>query len=98
MNLTGFELRDIKSKPITVSELESLYKLTGSYEELFSKMAKKYKELDLKNHDLSETDIKNLILQEYTFLKRPVIVNGDQIFIGSGKKNLERLYHNLGMK
>ncbi|MGB5242667.1 MAG: ArsC/Spx/MgsR family protein [Lutimonas sp.] len=98
IDLNGFELQDIKSKPITVSELEYLYKLSGSYEELFSKLAKKYKELDLKNHQLSEADIKSFILEEYTFLKRPVIVDGDHIFIGSGKKNLERLYGQLGIE
>jgi arsenate reductase len=98
IKLDGFELQDIKSKPISVTELENLYKLTGSYEELFSKLAKKYKELDLKNHQLSEADIKRFILEEYTFLKRPVIVDGDQIFIGSGKRNVERLYSHLGIK
>ncbi|MFD1315327.1 arsenate reductase family protein [Namhaeicola litoreus] len=98
IDLNGFELQDIKSKPLKVSELEELYKLSGSYDALFSKLAKKYKELDLKNHQISEEEMKNFILEEYTFLKRPVIVNEDKIFIGSGKKNLELLYADLGIK
>ena len=40
---------------------------------------------------MSEKDYRRLILQEDTFLKRPVALIGNQIFIGSEKKNLEAL-------
>ena len=40
---------------------------------------------------LAESDYKALILDEYTFLKRPVVLLNDQIFIGNSKKNLEQL-------
>lgn len=85
----SFILQDIKKEEITVKQLEELYKLSGSYESLFSKRAKLYKERDLKNENLSESDIKQLILEHYTFLSRPVIINGDEIFIGNSKKLIE---------
>lgn len=84
----AFELQDIKEHPIAAEELEQLRPLAGSYEALFSKRARLYKERDLKNKDLSEADYRNLILEHYTFLKRPVIVNEDAIFIGNSKKTV----------
>lgn len=84
-----FDLQDIKEVPVSEKELDELKKLTGTYEALFSKRAKLYKERDLKNKDLSEEDYKDLILEHYTFLKRPVLVNDEQIFIGNSKKEVE---------
>jgi arsenate reductase len=40
---------------------------------------------------LTENDYKNYILEEYTFLKRPTIISGDKIFIGSTKSTIEAL-------
>ncbi len=84
-----FELQDIKNKAISKEQLEQMHELAGSYESLFSKKARLYKERDLKNKSLKETDYKELILEHYTFLKRPVIINGDEIFIGNSKKIVE---------
>ena len=86
---SSFVLQDIKEEQITVSQLEELHKLSGSYESLFSKRAKLYKEMDLKNADIQERDYKQYILEHYTFLKRPVIVADDFIFIGNSKKVVE---------
>lgn len=91
INIDGFELQEIKTNPITVDQLENMRKLSGSYEDLFSRRAKKYKQMDLKNQVLSEKDYRQLILDEYTFLKRPVIIINDKIFIGNSKKNVENL-------
>ena len=84
----SFHVQDIKTEGITEEELDEMYRLSGSFESLFSKRARLYKERDLKNKDLSEADFKKLILEHYTFLKRPVIINRDQIFIGNSKKSV----------
>ncbi|MGB5818580.1 MAG: ArsC/Spx/MgsR family protein [Saonia sp.] len=86
--LEGFLLQDIKTENITGSQLEEMQKLSGSYEALFSKRARLYKERDLSTKNLSEEDYKTLILEHYTFLKRPVIVVGHTIFIGNSKKTI----------
>ena len=78
-----FIKHEIKQKEITVKELEALKELSGSYEALFSKRAKLYKERGLKDENLFEDDFKGFLLEHYTFLKRPVIVNEDEIFIGN---------------
>jgi len=89
LNLEGFEQQDIKTEAITSSQIEEMHKLAGSYEALFSKVARKYRALGLNERQLSEDEIKNYILEEYTFLKRPVFIIDDQIFIGNSKKNVE---------
>lgn len=85
----SFEKQEIKKEPITVKQLEEMAALAGSYEALFSKRAKLYKERDLKNESLTEEDYKRFILEHYTFLKRPVIINEDEIFVGNSKKVVE---------
>ena len=85
-NTENFTLREIKSEPVTAAELEEMHQLAGSYEALFSRKATLYKERGLKDIKLSEKDYKNLILEHYTFLSRPVIVDGQMIFIGNSPK------------
>lgn len=82
-------LREIKQNPITENELETLKSLSGSYESLFSKRAQLYKQRDLKNKQLSEDDYKDLLLEHYTFFKRPVLVLESQLFIGNASKTVE---------
>ncbi len=89
--LDGFELQEIKTQPITVKQIEEMHGLSKSYEALFSRRSKKYVAMDLKNQALTEQDYKQLILDEYTFLKRPVVLIDDTIFIGNTKKNVEAM-------
>lgn len=87
----GFAFQDIRTEKITPAQLEEMKKLAGTYEALFSRRALKYKELGLKNKKLEEKDYRNYILQEDTFLKRPVTIMGDKIFIGNEKKTVAAL-------
>ena len=80
--------RDIKQNPITEEELEEMYQLSGSYEVLFSKKAVLYKSMDLKNKALTEADYKKLILEQYTFLSRPVFVINNGVYIGNSQQNM----------
>jgi arsenate reductase (glutaredoxin) len=83
---SDFEMHEIKSEPITPQELDEMKTLAGSYEALFSRVALKYRSLGLNAMKLTEKDYKKYILQEYTFLKRPVMINGKEIFIGNAPK------------
>jgi arsenate reductase len=82
-----FVFQDIKTEKITKEQLEEMKEKTGSYESLFSRVALKYKTLNPK--PATEAEYKKLILEEYTFLKRPVILYKDKIFVGNTKKNIE---------
>jgi arsenate reductase len=96
VNTDGFERQEIKAHPVNVSQLEEMRQLSGSYEALFNKRAKLYKSMDLKNQPLTEADYRQFILDEYTFLKRPVFIIGDEIFIGNSKKVMEELKEKIG--
>lgn len=87
-NSDKLEFHDIRQNPITASELEEMYQLSGSYEALFSKKAQLYKSLDLKNKNLTEDDYKKYLLEHYTFLSRPVFIIDGKIYIGNSQKNV----------
>ena len=90
LNLSNdFEFQDIKTTKITDVQLQEMTKLSGSYESLFSRRAIKYKTMGLKDKELTENDIKKLFLEEYTFLKRPVILIDDAIFVGNSAKTVD---------
>lgn len=84
-----FELQDIKTEPITASQIDEMAKMSGSYESLFSRRAMKFKSMGLKDKTLTEKDYRQLILDEYTFLKRPVTIIDDQIFVGNAASTVE---------
>ena len=96
LDLTDFEKQDIKENPISKAELKTLKNLAGSYEKLFSRRAKLYKEMGLKDLELSEKDYEHYLLDHYTFLQRPVLVADNQIFIGSSPKTKKELIENFG--
>ena len=96
INLEGFDKHEIKANPVTVSQLEEMYSFSNSYEALFNKRAKKYKAMGLKNEVITENDYRQLILEEYTFLKRPVFLVENDIFIGNSKKEIDRLKEKIG--
>src|SRR5690606_11561047 len=89
-NLNDVELQNIKDQNIDEKTLDFLKEKVGSYEALFSKKAMKYRSMWLNEMNLSEADYKKYMLQEYTFLKRPFIINGDEVFIGNAKNVVEQ--------
>ncbi len=85
----SLEMVDIKQKNINASDLDFAAEILGSYEALFSKRARKYRAMNLHERQLSEEEIKDLILHEYTFLKRPVFILGEKVFAGNSKKTVD---------
>lgn len=82
-------LQDIKQQNIDAETLDWIKVKVGSYEALFSRKAMKYKSMGLNNMDLKESDYRRYMLEEYTFLKRPFMINGDEVFIGNSKAVVE---------
>lgn len=81
-----FELQNVKDKPISEMELDAIKAKVGSYEVLFNRRSKQYRGQGLHEMELTESDYRKYILQEYTLLKRPIILIGDEIFVGNSKK------------
>lgn len=80
------DLQNIKEENIDAKTLDFLKEKVGSYEALFSKKAMKYRALGLDKKKLTEEDYRKYLLEEYTFLKRPFIINGEEVFIGNSKQ------------
>jgi arsenate reductase-like glutaredoxin family protein len=95
LNLDGLELINLKNESILKEDLEFASKVMGSYEALFSKRAMKYRSLGLNEKVLSEEEMKDWILKEYTFLKRPMAIIDDKVYVGSAKKVVEALKQHL---
>ena len=85
LNLEGVELQNIKEQNIDEKTLDFLKEKVGSYEALFSKKAMKYRSMGLNEMTLTENDFKKYMLEEYTFLKRPFMINENDVFIGNSK-------------
>lgn len=86
-----WQLQEIRTEKISEEQLDQMAKMSGSYESLFSRRALKYKSMGLKDKALSEADYRQLILEEDTFLKRPVFIVNGKIFVGNSKKTIEAL-------
>ncbi len=85
----GCEVVDIKAEGISADDLDRMKELAGSYEALFSRRAMKFRSMGLADQTLTEADYRKLILEEYTFLKRPVFLFDDQVTAGSAKASVE---------
>ena len=76
-----FIKQDLKTNPVSEKELEELYQFSKSYEALINKRARLYNERNLKDKVTKEDDYKKLLLEHYTFLKRPVLINEQKILL-----------------
>jgi arsenate reductase (glutaredoxin) len=88
-NILDAKLRNIKEEPLTRQEIEKLAKMLGSAENLFSRRSVKYRELGLRDKTLSEDEMLDLMTEEYTFLKRPVLVINDEAVAGFFEKEYD---------
>ncbi|HEY8562940.1 MAG TPA: ArsC/Spx/MgsR family protein [Pyrinomonadaceae bacterium] len=84
--LRDFEPRDIKEHPLSRREVEELAGLLGGANELFSRRAIKYRELKLGGRELSDAEMIDLMAEEYTFLKRPILVYKGKAIAGFFEK------------
>lgn len=83
------KFRDIKDEPLTRNEVEDLAKMLGGPAELFSKRAIKYREMKLNEREVPPAEMLDLMTDEYTFLKRPIIVIGNRAVAGFFEKSFE---------
>jgi arsenate reductase (glutaredoxin) len=91
INTDGADMINIREQIIDKETLEWLKKRVGSYEGLFNKRAQKLKEMAPEQKPAKDSDYKRLILKDYTFLKRPVVICGEDIWIGNEKATVASL-------
>ena len=79
-----YELHDLKKAALPNEVLELL--LTEySPLELVNKRSRKIKELGLVLGEMSNQDIIGYLKSEYTFIKRPIAIDGNNFFVGNSK-------------
>ncbi len=86
-----FETQDIKTEPVTESQVAQMYAYTKSYEALINKRARKWKEALEQNPVNEDADYKKFLFMDYTFLKRPVFEIDGTFFVGNAKKTVEAI-------
>jgi Spx/MgsR family transcriptional regulator len=59
--------------------------------EVVSTRAKSYKELGLADRDLSEDELLDLMVQEPTLLRRPIVIGPGGTVVGFNKAEIERV-------
>jgi len=80
--------QNTKEHPVTEKQVEFLKEQSGSYESLFNRRAQLYRGRNLHEKDLKEADYKELLLDHYTFIKRPILIYNGKAFIGNSKKTV----------
>jgi arsenate reductase len=98
ISLEYFELWNLKKKLILEQDLDHLFTKTNSYEALFNKRAQKFRIPETKESVQFDIDFKALILSDYTFLKRPLIIFEDEIFVGNSKATIKTLMERINHK
>lgn len=84
-------LIDIRTNPVSESDIGAFHRVTGSYKALINGRSMQFRNMNKKAKDLNEEEARNLLLQHYSFLKRPVIRIGEDLFVGNSRKNVEAL-------
>jgi len=87
--ISDIEKRNIKEEPLSREEVEKLATTLGGAENLFSRRSVKYRELGLKDKNLSETEMLDLMAGEYTFLKRPILMMNGKAVAGFFEKEYD---------
>ncbi|MEZ4910116.1 MAG: arsenate reductase [Saprospiraceae bacterium] len=88
LNVSQFEMVDIKHENITEDVLDYAKTRLGSYLKLFNTKCLLYRDIPQEKRPKRDIGYRKFILSHYTYLKRPVIIDGEKVFSGSEKENL----------
>lgn len=87
-----FERRDYFKEPFTVDELRGLFDEIGmTPTELLSKRSKAYKDLGLADRDIADEELIQLIPDNPTLIRRPIVVNNGEAVVGFNQAKIEAL-------
>ncbi len=90
--VTNVKKRNIKEEPLIRAEVEKLATLLGGAENLFSRRSIKYRELGLRDKTLSKAEMLDLMVSDYTFLKRPILTAGGDAIAGFFEKEYDEFF------
>ena len=82
------KLQDVKHEPISKTQLQALYQITQSYEQLINKRSRVLQALNKAGKTLDEMGYKQLLETEYSCLKRPILHWNNKFYLGNAKKTV----------
>lgn len=86
-----YERRDYFRDRFTRDELRGILESAGlTPRDVLSKRARAYKEL-VSDRELTDDQLLDLMIQEPTLLRRPLVISGSDSVIGFDRKGLERI-------
>ncbi|PWN06627.1 arsenate reductase family protein [Rhodohalobacter mucosus] len=87
-NQIEYEFIDFKKEPLSRGELQSLVQQIG-LDVLVNKRGMKWRQLGLKDKNLSDKELFDVLLENQTMIKRPVLVRGEAILVGYDEDSFE---------
>ena len=87
----GTKLQDVKHEPISKAQINALYNVTQSYEQLINKRSRVLQALNKAGKTIDEMGFKLLLETEYSCLKRPILHWGNNFYLGNAKKTVEAM-------
>ena len=87
------QTHDLKATPLSEDALKQLVKGIGGADNLFSKRAMKYRSMGLNEQTLSDEQLFEHMLAEYTFIKRPALLLSDgRVLAGFSTKQYKTVF------
>lgn len=83
-----YEFVDLKKEPLNREELHSLVQQIG-LDVLVNKRGMKWRQLGLKDENLSDDELFEVLLENQTMIKRPVLVQDQAIMVGYDEDSFE---------
>ena len=92
LGVTVDAFHDVKTSRLSAEQVDALIAAVGGVGVLFSKRAMKYRQMGLHELELSDAQLRQHIIDEYTFIKRPVVI-GDRVGLaGFSKKRYDAAF------
>ena len=82
------KLQDVKHQSLSTAQLEALYQVTQSYEQLINKRSRVIQALNKAGKILGEKDFQQLLQNEYSCLKRTILHWNNSFYLGNTKKTV----------
>ena len=79
---------DLKKEPLSREELQELADKVG-LDVLVNRRGMMWRKLDLKNKDLSEDELFDVLLENQSMIKRPVLIKDEAVLVGYDEESFE---------
>ncbi|MBO6620617.1 MAG: Spx/MgsR family RNA polymerase-binding regulatory protein [Balneola sp.] len=84
-NEVEFEFIDLKKEPLSIDEIKELEYKVG-LDVLVNKRGTTYRNLGLKDRDLSDEEMVGILQENQSMIKRPVLVLDEAVLVGYDKE------------